>query len=181
LESSSKPQRLQPRSNPPEDLVVMGRITVPFGVKGWVKVHPFTETPESLLDYRRWWVGREGNWQAYDVDGAEAHGESVVAKLQGCDDRDAAALFRGRAVAVPREAFPEAGENEFYWADLIGLEVVNEQGERFGKVTEMFNTGPNDVLVVVGDKERLIPFLESVVKQVDLQGRVIRVDWGLDY
>lgn len=163
----------------------MGRITVPFGVKGWVKVHPFTETPESLVDYRTWWVGQEGHWQALEVESAEVHGEAVAAKLHGCDDRDAAALFRGREIAVPREAFPEAGENEFYWADLIGLEVVNEQDERFGTVTEVFETGANDVLVVVGPegdkRERLIPFLESVVKQVDLQGRVIRVDWGLDY
>lgn len=159
----------------------MGRITVPFGVRGWVKVHPFTEAPESLLEYPTWWVGRDGEWRELKVESAEVHGESVAAKLQGCEDRDAAALFRGREIAVPRDAFPAAGENEFYWADLIGLEVVNERNERFGKVTEMFNTGPNDVLVVVGDKERLIPFLESVVKQVDLQGRVIRVDWGLDY
>jgi 16S rRNA processing protein RimM len=160
----------------------MGRITVPFGVKGWVKIHPFTATPEGLLPYRTWWIGRDGAWQAIAVERAEAHAESVVAKLAGCEDRDAAALMRGREIAIPRDAFPEAGENEFYWADLIGLEVVNEQDERFGKVTEMFDTGPNDVLVVVdGGKERLIPFLESVVKQVDLKGRVIRVDWGLDY
>jgi 16S rRNA processing protein RimM len=186
LASSSKPQRPQPRSNPPENLVVMGRITVPFGVKGWVKVHPFTETPESLLDYRTWWVGKEGEWRELEVESAEAHGASVAAKLEGCEDRDAAALFRGREIAIPRDAFPEAGENEFYWADLIGLEVVNEQDERFGKVTEVFKTGASDVLVVVegpeSDKrERLIPFLESVVRKVDLQGRVIRVDWGLDY
>ena len=164
----------------------MGRITVPFGVKGWVKVHPFTETPESLLEYRQWWIGKEGDWQSLDVEDAEVHGEAVAAKLKGCDDRDAAALFRGREIAIPRDAFPAAGENEFYWADLIGLEVVNEQDERFGTVTEVFKTGASDVLVVVrregeADKERLIPFLESVVKKVDLQGRVIRVDWGLDY
>jgi 16S rRNA processing protein RimM len=159
----------------------MGRITVPFGVKGWVKIHPFTQTPESLLAYPKWWIGNGPDWRELQVEKAEVHGASVAAKIEGCDDRDAAALYRGRELAIPRDAFPAAGENEYYWADLIGLEVVNEQDERFGTVTEMFNTGPNDVLVVVGDKERLIPFLESVVKQVDLQGRVIRVDWGLDY
>ena len=112
--------------------------------------------------------------------------EALAAKLAGCEDRDAAALFRGRDVAIPREAFPAAGENEFYWADLIGLEVVNEQDEKLGRVTEVFETGASDVLVVQGrdgeaEKERLIPFLESVVRKVDLPGRVIRVDWGLDY
>ena len=159
----------------------MGRITVPFGVKGWVKIHPFTETPASRLAYPKWWIGKDSQWQEIRVEDAEVHGASVAAKLAGCDDRDAAALYRGREIAIPRDAFPAAGENEFYWADLIGLEVVNEQDERFGKVTEVFKTGASDVLVVVGDKERLIPFLESVVKKVDLQGRVIRVDWGLDY
>ena len=163
----------------------MGRITVPFGVKGWVKIHPFTETPASLLDYPTWWIGNDPEWQALRVEKAEVHMEAVAAKLAGCDDRDAAALLRGRHVAVSRGAFPEAGANEFYWADLIGLTVVNEQDENLGTVAEVFETGANDVLVVrgtgEGDPERLIPFLESVVKRVDLQGRVIRVDWGADY
>ena len=166
----------------------MGRITVPFGVKGWVKVHPYTQTPESLLAYPRWWIGNETDWRELAVDRAEVHGASVAAKIEGCEDRDAAALYRGKHIAIPREAFPAAGENEFYWADLIGLRVVNEQNEDFGKVVEVFKTGANEVLVVretnasgPGGKERLIPFLESVVKAVDLQGGVIRVDWGLDY
>ena len=169
----------------------MGRITVPFGVKGWVKIHPFTETPASLLAYPKWWIGTDSEWRELQVEKAEVHGESVAAKLAGCDDREAAALYRGRQIAIPREAFPAAGENEFYWADLIGLRVVNEQNEDFGKVVEVFKTGANEVLVVrqtnasnasgPGDKERLIPFLESVVKAVDLAEGVIRVDWGLDY
>jgi 16S rRNA processing protein RimM len=196
LANSSNPQH-PPRSNArgtpaelralaPQNLVVMGRIVVPFGVRGWVKIHPFTETPQGLLDYRRWWIGRDADWRETQVEQGEAHGETVVAKLAECDDRDAAALLRGKAIAVPREAFPAARENEFYWADLIGLDVVNEQDERFGRVAEVFKTGANDVLVVRGREgdaktERLIPFLESVVKTVDLPGRVIRVDWGLDY
>ena len=161
----------------------MGRITVPFGVRGWVKVHPYTEMPDSLLAYPKWWIGNDPEWQELRVEKAEVHGEAVAAKLEGCDDRDAAALYRGRHVAIPRDAFPQAGENEYYWADLIGLKVVNEQGEDFGTVAEVFDTGANDVLVVRGngERERLIPFLEHVVREVDLQGRVIRVDWGSDY
>jgi 16S rRNA processing protein RimM len=185
LANSSNPQQPQrlskPAGTPPESLVVMGRITVPFGIKGWVKVHPYTETPDSLLAYSKWWIGDESGWQELAVEKSEVHHESVAAKLAGCNDREAAALYRGRQIAIAREAFPAAGENEFYWADLIGLSVVNEQDEDFGKVSEVFKTGANDVLVVDGDRQRLIPFLESVVKTVDLQGRVIRVDWGLDY
>ena len=159
----------------------MGRITVPFGVKGWVKIHPYTQTPGSLLAYPKWWIGNDSGWRELKVEDAEVHGEAIAAKLAGCEDRDAAALFRGRQVAIPRDAFPAAGENEFYWADLIGLEVVNEQDEKLGRVTEVFETGANDVLVVEGERERLIPFTEQVVRKVDLAGRVIRVDWGSDY
>ena len=160
----------------------MGYITGAFGVKGFVKVQPLTQTPESLLDYPVWWIedGR-GGWQSQTVDRASVHVEAVVAQLQGLDDREQAARLRGRQVAVSRADFPEAEEGEYYWADLIGLSVVNEQAEALGEVTRVFETGANDVLVVEGDRERLIPFIASVVKEVDLAARVVRVDWGLDY
>jgi 16S rRNA processing protein RimM len=185
LPSSSNPrhslQRSKAAATPPDNLVVMGRITLPFGIKGWVKVLPYTETPDSLLAYPKWWIGNDPDWQEVRVEKAEVQMDAVAAKLAGCDDRDAAALLRGRQVAVPRDAFPEAGENEFYWVDLIGLKVVNEQDEDLGTVSQVFETGANDVLVVEGDRERLIPFLDHVIKKVDLQARVIRVDWGADY
>jgi len=159
----------------------MGRIVGAFGVRGWVRLQPFTQTPESLVAYPEWWIGGESGWQPLRIEEAQAQANSVVAKIAGCDDRDAAALYRGKEVAVSRGAFPEAGENEYYWADLIGLEVVNDQGENLGTVAEIFDTGSNDVLVVTGERERLIPFLAHVVMQVDVAGRVIRVDWGADY
>lgn len=163
------------------NLVVMGRIIGPFGIKGWLKLQPFTAAPENLLAYPHWWIGSDSSWQECRVEQAEVHGTTVAAKLAGCGDRDAAALYRGREVAVPREAFPEAGANEFYWADLVGLEVVTMEGENLGAVSRVLETGSNDVLVVQGDRERLIPFTEQVVKQVDMAARVIHVDWGSDY
>jgi 16S rRNA processing protein RimM len=159
----------------------MGNIVGPFGVKGWVKLQPLTAAPGNLLDYAVWWVEADAGWRRCEVEKAEVHGETVAAKFLGCDDRDEAARYRGRQVAVPRGEFPEAGENEFYWADLIGLKVVNEAGEDLGSVSRVFETGANDVLVVVGERERLIPFIGEVVKEVDLSRRVIRVDWGSDY
>ena len=159
----------------------MGFITGAFGVKGWVKLQPLTAAPENLLDYSTWWVGGESGWQRFEVESAQVHGETVAAKLAGCDDRDEAARYRGRQVAVPRAEFPAAGENEFYWADLIGLRVVNAQGEDLGTVSRVLETGANDVLVVEGKRERLIPFIEQVVQEVDLSGRVLRVDWAADY
>jgi len=163
----------------------MGRITGAFGIRGWVKVHPFTETPESLTGYREWWVAGDGGWEPREVEEVEVQGESVAVRFAGCTDRDAAAVYRGREVAVPRGEFPGAQTNEFYWADLIGLGVVNKQGEALGTVSRLLETGANDVLVVQGphanERERLIPFIENVVLEVDLAGRTIRVDWGADY
>ena len=159
----------------------MGRITAPFGIKGWVKLQSFTQAPENLQAYPSVWVAMGSTWQEHALEEARVHGTAVVAKLAGCDDRDAAARYRGRDVAVPRAALPEPARNEFYWADLIGLQVVNAEGEKLGRVDEVFETGANDVLVVKGDRERLIPFTEQAIKQVDTAGGVIRVDWGSDY
>ena len=159
----------------------MAHVVGPFGVKGWVKLQPLTETPESLLDYDVWWIGSAEGWSPHAVEQAKVQGATVAAKLDGCEDRDEAARYRGKEVAVSRAAFPEAGENEFYWADLVGLKVVNTEGEDLGAVSRVFETGANDVLVVEGERERLIPFTEQVVREVDLAGRVIRVEWGSDY
>jgi 16S rRNA processing protein RimM len=159
----------------------MGRIVVPFGVKGWFKVHAFTETPESLLGYESWWIGTGSEWRQQRVEQAKVQSGSVVAKLEGCEDRDAAARLRGQEIAIPRGAFPAAAANEYYWADLVGLQVVNTEGIDFGAVSEIIETGANDVLVVKGDRERLIPFIEQVIREVDIPGRSIRVDWGADY
>jgi 16S rRNA processing protein RimM len=110
------------------------------------------------------------------------HGATVVARLAGCDDRDAAARLRGAELAVPREALPAAAPGEYYWADLVGLDVVNAGGESLGKVQELFSTGANDVMRVgEGKGERLLPFVGTVVRNVDLAARRIEVEWGLDW
>ena len=160
----------------------MGRITAPFGIKGWVKLEPYTAAPGNLAAWAQWWIGsQDTGWRACRVEQAQAQAGSLVAKLEGCEDRDAAAAYRGQDVAVSRSTFPAAQADEFYWADLIGLRVVNEQDEDLGTVTRLLETGANDVLVVEGDRERLIPFTEQVIRRVDLPERVIRVDWGADY
>ena len=159
----------------------MGRILAPFGVKGWVKVQPNTEAIQNLLAYRTWWVEGEGDWRERAVAEAKVQGGAVVARLAGCDDRDAAAALRGKPVAVPRAALPQAQGGEYYWADLIGLAVVNTESQPLGSVTGMLKTGANDVLVVQGERERLIPFIADVIRGVDLASGVIRVEWGADY
>ena len=109
------------------------------------------------------------------------HGATVVAKLAGITDRDQAAVLQGMRVAISRDAFPDAAAGEFYWADLVGLKVVNSAGVELGTVSRVFETGANDVLVVEGERERLLPFIETVVRQVDVAGGSITVDWEADY
>jgi 16S rRNA processing protein RimM len=162
-------------------MVVMGRIRVPHGVKGWVKVQPFTQEVEGLLDYPEWWVGRDGDWKSRRVAEMAVHGATVIARFEGCDDREGAAALKGSDVAIPRSELPATGENEFYWRDLLGSEVSNPRGERLGKVAGLLDTGANQVLVLEGDRERLIPFIASVIVEVDLAGRRLVVEWEPDY
>ena len=159
----------------------MGRITAPFGIKGWVKVQPNTAATRNLLDYRTWWVDGEGGWRETAVAEARVHGRAVIARLGGCEDRDAAATWRGKLVAVPRAELPGTKRGEYYWTDLIGLAVVNGAGQALGAVTGMLQTGSNDVLVVTGERERLIPFIAEVIRDVDVAAGVMRVEWGADY
>jgi 16S rRNA processing protein RimM len=165
----------------PEKLVTMGRISAPFGVKGWVKVQPNTAATGNLLAYKTWWIGREGGWREIAVAEARVQGRALVARLEGYDARDAAAGLRGTSVAVPRAALPRTQSGEYYWADLIGLAVVNGSAQALGRITGVLQTGANDVLVVAGERERLIPFIAEVIRDVDLAAGVMRVEWGADY
>ena len=159
----------------------MGRIAAPFGVQGWFKVQPFTAEAKGLLGYKTWWVGRGEQWREHEVREAKVQGRAVVARLDGCEDRDAAARFRGQEIAIARNAFPATKAQEYYWTDLIGLGVVNGGGQSYGQVTDMLETGANDVLVVQGERERLIPFLADVIAEVDFAAGVIRVNWDADF
>jgi len=161
--------------------MTMGRISAPFGVKGWVKVQPNTAATQNLLAYKTWWVGSEDNWREIAVAEARVQGRTVVARLEDCNDCDAAAALRGKSVAVPREALPQTRSGEYYWADLIGLAVVNGSTQTLGQITGVLQTGANDVLVVAGERERLIPFIADVIRDVDVAAGVMRVEWDADY
>lgn len=158
-------------------MVVMGQVSAPFGIKGWVKVHAHTEAKENLLDYRVWWLGKEGGWRELKVLESGVHGVAVIARLEGCDDRSAALGLKGLQIAVPRSHLPRCAKDEFYQADLIGLEVVNLQNENLGEVAGILETGANNVLKVKGKAECLIPFIARVIVKVDLANHRILVDW----
>lgn len=180
-------------------MVVMGRIVAPYGVYGWLKVIPDTEAIDGLFDYDTWWLGKGNDWREMVVETAKIHNDVIVVKLEGIDDRDAAFACKGKQIAVPRDQLPEPEENEYYWSDLIGLQVKNLQGIDFGHITEVFETGANDVLVVKPEavkleasakesdakkekpQERLLPFIASVVLEVDLKAKTMLVDWDEDF
>ena len=220
----------------PADALEVGRIVDAWGIKGWIKVQAFSAGAEALLGSRVWFVrppekppgpGASGTATRYPADlsvrQARLHGDVVVAQVGGCDDRAAAESLRGARLFIARSSFPKAGTDEFYWVDLIGLEVRNREGEELGRVVGLIDTGPHSVLRVstvpidvaapaakandaeaaadpdatnaadtandadaandaaAGVAERLIPFVAAYVDTVDLTGRRITVDWGLDF
>lgn len=170
----------------------MGRVVAPYGVYGWLKVIPDTEAIDGLFDYDTWWLGKGDDWREMVVETAKLHNDVIVVKLEGIDDRDAAFACKGKQIAVPRDQLPEPEPNEYYWSDLIGLRVKNQQGVDFGLIEDVFETGANDVLVVKAEviksetnkdkpQERLLPFIASVVLEVDLKAKTMLVDWDEDF
>lgn len=159
----------------------MGRVVAPYAIKGWVKLQTFTEDLDGLLDYPVWRLGRNGNWREYRLLDGKVHGQFLLASLDGVDDRNASEALQGMEVAVLREEMPEADEDEYYWDELVGLEVTNIQGEALGRVVGLLETGAHDVLQVQGERMRLIPFVEIYIQSVDVAAGKIVVDWGLDW
>lgn len=158
--------------------VVLGRVAGVYGVKGWIKLHSYTDPRAAILDYRDCLLERAGSWQPARIAEGRAHGKGVIARFAGVRDRDQAAADVGAAVAVPRQALPEPEAGHYYWADLEGLRVVHRDGRELGRVAYLLETGANDVLVVQGEREILIPFLPgSVILDVDLTEGRIDVDW----
>lgn len=167
----------------------MGHIIGPFGIHGWIKVNPYTEYIDGLLEYSSWWLSNENNeWQEMQVDTGHINGNVLNAKLKECTDRTQALKFKGMQIAIPRNQLPdlpEDGNSGYYWSDLVGTKVVNLRGEELGKVVGLLETGSNDVLRVQHmdqeGKETLIPFIEQIIIKVDLKLSRIVVDWGVDY
>lgn len=168
-------------------MVVMGRVELPWGVRGWLRVRPFSAAPETLLEHRRWWVRRAGDdaWSERALVGGRRHSDLLLVQLAGVDDREQALRFKGFEVGVPRVALPAAGRGEIYAADLVGLAVVNRDGVGLGRVVEVADYGAHPLLRVRDDgaatDERLIPYVPAYVADVDVVAGRIEVDWGVDY
>ncbi|MDD3266396.1 MAG: ribosome maturation factor RimM [Burkholderiales bacterium] len=170
--------------NKPENLIEMGYVATAFGIQGWVKIKCTTEYEDSLNDYEVVYLRHPNKkLETKKIENSFVRDKIFHAKFDGINNRDAAFALRGATVCVDRNDFPEPLEDEFYWVDLIGLLVVNQQNEQLGVVKDLMATGANDVLVVLNEDktERLIPFVAAHVLNVDLPNKQITVDWGLDY
>jgi 16S rRNA processing protein RimM len=185
----------------PADAIEVGRVIGAFGIKGWIRVQPFSADPKALFSSRRWFIqpperpGPKPTGAALPrllrITQAKDQGDDVVASAQELPDRNAAEAMKGARIFISRSSFPTAGEGEYYWIDLIGLQVVNRAGELLGRVTDLLDTGAHSVLRVqkpdaapdapLDERERLIPFVAAYVDDVNLAERRITVDWGLDY
>jgi len=158
--------------------LLIGKITGAHGIKGWVKVFSFTDPVENIIEYLPWDMTLGQQVKQYDVEDGRLQGKGLAVKLKGIDDRNAAEALKGAEIYIDREQLPTLAEDEFYWDDLIGLTVIDQNDVTLGKVDHMLDTGANDVLVVEGDKRCMIPYISGdVVKSVELDEGVIRVDW----
>ena len=159
----------------------MGRVVAAIGIKGWVKLKSFTADPEGLDEFAEWVVRTPSGWRYMELEEFAVRPNGTAAKLAGCEDRDAAERLKGAEVAVPRTALGETDGGSLFQVDLFGLEVVDERGERLGTVESFFETGDTSVMVVKGERERMIPFVPEYVKAVDREAGRITVDWKADY
>ena len=157
--------------------VVVGRVGGAYGIRGWVRIASYTDPPANILAYSPWFLQCCGAWQAAELLEVRPHGEHFVARLSGIGDRNAALTLRGSLVGVPAESFPPPEPGEYYWRDLTGLRVVNCDGAVLGTVDRLIETGAHDVLVVRGERERLIPFVDRFVSEVAPEDGLMRVDW----
>lgn len=164
------------------ETMIIGTIGAPYGVKGWVKINSYTDEKAGIFGYAPWIIGTE---QKYQVDQWRTHNKALVAKLTGIDSRDDAESIKNLDISIESSQLPELSEDEFYWRDLVGMQVVTDKGYSLGKIKEIFATGANDVMLIkantndaFGQKERMLPILfDQVIKQIDKTSATITVDW----
>ena len=181
-DSAGNPGHATQGENNSKRSIVVGKIASPFGVRGWTKVLSYTEPAEGLLDYPVWQLKKQQTDKRVSLLEGRAHGKFLVVKFDGIDDRDEVARLTNALVEVTRDQFTAAEPDSYYWADLIGLTVVTTLGVELGKVDSLMETGANDVLVVKGDRERLVPWIQpDVVREVNLHERRMVVDWDPDF
>lgn len=174
--------------NAAPEFTVLGKISTAFGIKGWVKVYSYTDPIENILDYPNWHLNVQGKWQKFTVLDSQFQTKGLAVALAGINDRDAALALSQVQIAIPTNELPELEDDEYYWFQLQGLKVINTQGEVLGQVAELLDSGGgNQVMVVkacegsLDKQQRLIPYANTIVLDVDLDQGEIQVDWQADY
>lgn len=166
-----------------DNIVVLGQITGLYGVRGWFRIYSDTSPRDNILSYSPWLIRQPGKaWREVTIADGRTQGKGIIAHLQGYDDREAARRLIGAEIAVYRNQLVELGQDEYYWTDLQGLKVITTDGQELGIVDHVFATGANDVLVVTGERERLIPFIQGLtIIKIDLRAGCMQVDWDPDF
>jgi 16S rRNA processing protein RimM len=170
-----------------DDLIQVGHVHTAYGIKGWVWVMSRTEPIANIFSYGPWYLDRAGTLAKVVLVDHRAQGKGLVAQFAGCEDRNSADLMIGATIWVPKSALKTQSDNEYFWSDLMGMRVVNEQGVLLGCVDDMMETGANDVIVLkacdgsVDDQERLLPWVNQVVLKVDREAKCITVDWDPEF
>lgn len=169
-----------------DSLVVIGRFGKAFGIRGWINLNSFSNPKENILNFQSLKTYRNGLWQDIIFEQTRESGKNLVVKIDNCNDRDQAASYTNCDIFVLREHFPQTNENEYYWTDLEGLNVIDSQDQLIGKVDYLFSTASNDVLVVKKKapnekKQSLIPFIKNFVLDVDIKNAFIKVDWDPEF
>jgi len=161
--------------------VTLGRISSFFGVRGWVKVFSYTHPLTNILEYSPWQLHQNGQVRSVNLIAGRKHGKGIVVQLENCMSREDTLQFLGADIIVDREELPPVEMDEYYWSDLVGLSVFNLEGVNLGQVNYIVETGANDVLVLKGERERLIPFRNQIVQDIDLTQSIIKVDWDASF
>lgn len=164
------------------DWVIVGRFGRTHGIKGFIKVHSFTDPADNILRYTDWHARIANRWEPLKILHLEVNASSILAQIEGYPEREQVASLTNAEIAISRTQLPSLEAGEYYWHELIGMEVINQQDQHFGKVIEIIPTGTNDVLVVEGEKRQLIPYLPGrFIVEIDPSQRLIRVDWDMDF
>ena len=159
--------------------LIVGRFGKTFGVQGWIKLQSFTTPTDNILKYQPWYIKKRRGWQILEITGSDFKGETIIIKLPGCNDPETAKRYTNCQIAVDRSQLPEIDENEHYWADLIGMSVVTTKGIKLGIVNSLLETGANDVLVIKGKEEFLLPYVKEIIKNINKNTKTITVEWAI--
>ena len=159
-----------------DKVVVVGKVGKTYGVKGWLKIHSFTDPASNILNYKDWLITLDHQWQTINLEAVKQHGTAIIAKFTDCDTPEIARRYTNHEIAIYRSEFPELEAEEYYWADLIGLTVIDETGTELGIVTDIMATGSNDILIVKGKKHHFIPYIQKdFICKIDLANKQIHV------